>query len=260
MATLILTSSVGSGKSQKGIPHNKPEDVIKIRNRLVELGYVWISGITLGTEAEFIRVIRLFQSIIKGSGKLDKGDGRIDLGGETHRWLAAKNAPGWVKLFGQTGYGWRSTADFKVDNGGYTTTWMEERIRWAGFEYMTKAFLGGISDAPPLWIRECSPAKGGDASGHKSHETGLDVDIRLPLLPPKTNDWDMLGPSTYTDWFHFDAAVAQLKAVKWCMAPKYVFFNDPRCISQKLCTSEPNHGNHYHIRIAPPVRIEGTYT
>src|SRR6266545_2099301 len=103
MAVLILTGSVGEGKSQKGIPHNQASDVAKVRARLVQLGYGWVSSVTLGTEKKFIQTIRLIQSICKGSGKLDKGDGRIDLHGETHRWLAAQNAPGWVKIFGQVG-------------------------------------------------------------------------------------------------------------------------------------------------------------
>ncbi|MGH8607748.1 MAG: hypothetical protein ACREX9_10090 [Gammaproteobacteria bacterium] len=259
MATLILTGSVGSGIAKSGTPHNQPSDVAKVRDRLVQLGYEWVSGFTLGIEAEFIGTIKLFQSICKGSPKANNGDGRIDLHGNTHRWLAAGNAPGWVKIHMQSGIGWKSTHDleFKERMNSHTTTWMEERIRSAGLEYSVSALL--IPNAPPMWIRDCSPAKGGDALGHKSHQTGLDVDMRLPLLPPKTNDWDRLGPSTYTELFYLEAALAQLRAIKARMDAEYVWFNDPRCIKEKLCKEYPNHGNHYHIRIRPPAREEGTY-
>ncbi len=260
MAVLILEGSVGEGKSQKGIPHNLPSDVATVRKRLVQLGYAWVSSITLGTEKIFVQTIRLIQSMCKGSGKLDKGDGRIDLYGETHRWLAAENAPGWANIFGRVGYGWKATTDLRFGeaNGGFTSTWMEERLRWAGFEYMTKAFFS-ISDAPPLWIRDCSPEKGGNARDHVSHETGLDVDIRLPLLPPHTNDYFSLEGKDYSRLFHFEAALIQVKAIRAKMDPKELFFNDPRFIKLGLSTHQKNHGDHYHVRIKPPFRVEGTY-
>lgn len=259
MATLILAGSVGTGGPQNGKPHNDPADVAKVRARLTELGFQWVSGITTGTDKEFIRTIKLFQSIYKGKGQADEGDGRIDLHGTTHRWLAAQNAPGWVKV-GSEGYGWKFTTPLAHgdDNGGYTTTWMVDRIRWAAFEYATTAFFS-VENAPPLWIRDCSPDKGGNAIGHKSHETGLDVDMRLPLLPPYTDKWDRLEGKEYSVKFHYDAALAQLKAIRSMMEPKLVLFNDPRCIKQGLCTHEANHGNHYHIRIKPPTRVEGIY-
>ncbi|MDZ7622445.1 MAG: hypothetical protein U5O69_08875 [Candidatus Competibacteraceae bacterium] len=91
MATLRLSGSVGSGSSKKGNPHNDPKDVEAVRDRLVELGFTWVSGITKGDDKEFTRTITLFQSICKGKGQAKEGDGRIDLEGNTHRWLAATN-------------------------------------------------------------------------------------------------------------------------------------------------------------------------
>jgi hypothetical protein len=261
MAILKLSGSVGSGSAKGGLPHNQPDDVAKVRDRFVELGYAWLSGITTGKEDEFIRTIKLFQSICAGSGKVDKGDGRIDRHGSSHRWLAATNAPGWVELWNKSGIGWQSTPDleFKDKKNSHTTTWMLERIQWAGLEYRARVLLSGVSDAPPLWIRDCSPAKGGNALGHKSHETGLDVDMRLPLLPPNTHLWTRLQGHNYTKMFHYEAALVQLEAIKSQMSAKNVWFNDPRFIKKKLCTDEPNHGNHYHVRIKPPERVDGIY-
>ena len=164
-----------------------------------------------------------------------------------------------MDMTGKQGHGWRVTPDLAFGGlNSFTTTWMAERIGWAGFQYASLAFFK-VDNPPPLWIRDMSRQKGGPTSGHKSHQTGLDVDMRLPLLPPKTGDWDKLGPSTYTKYFHFDAAVCQLEAIKARMDARFVFFNDPRCIAKRLSTHEPNHGNHYHIRIKPPARVDGVY-
>jgi murein endopeptidase len=106
-------------------------------------------------------------------------------------------------------------------------------------------------------VRECSPKIGGNAFGHSSHETGIDMDIRLPLLPPETNKWTQLKAHNYTELFHFEAAVKQLESIRSTMDPRYVFFNDQRFIDMKLCSREDNHSEHYHVRIKPPARIDG---
>jgi hypothetical protein len=268
MATLFLTGSVGSGAAKKGLPHNASADVAAVRDRLVELGYDWVSGTTAGTEKDFIRAIKLFQSICKGSGKLDQGDGRVDLEGNTYRWLAAENAPGWVKIFGQSGIGWQCTNDFVESNGGFTTTWMREALDSAGRAYRTQLVALGLGtagigflmtkDAPPMWVRECSPTRGGNAAGHGSHETGLDVDMRLPLHPPDQNKWTDLGNNGFKNKkFNRLAGEFQLKAIKAAMNPQLVLFNDPDFIRARLCTRHANHDQHFHIRIKPPVRKEG---
>lgn len=260
MATLRLSGSVGSGSSKKGNPHNDPKDVEAVRDRLVELGFTWVSGVTKGDDKEFIRTITLFQSICKGKGQAKEGDGRIDLEGNTHRWLAATNAPKWVKIFAKTGIGWHNTADFHETNGGYCTDWLYDRIMDAGLTYRLGSIISFKADFPPLWIRECSPEKGGDAKGHKSHETGLDVDMRLPLLPPDTQNWTFLGSKGYEDKRYYrDAAEAQLRAIKAKMDAPVRLFNDPAMIKKGLCTHWNNHQHHYHIRIKPPTRIDGVY-
>jgi hypothetical protein len=271
MATLLLSGSVGTGSAKKGLPHNAAADVTAIRDRLVELGYDWISAITSGTDKDFIRTIKLFQSICAGHPQFDAGDGRIDVEGGTHRWLAAENAPGWVKIAGKSGVGWQNTNDFDVDNGGFTTTWMRDAISAAGVAYQLQLItlrlpLTGFGmllakDAPPMWVRECSPKKGGHAKGHGSHQTGLDVDMRLPLLSPDHLKWTDLGNNGFKDKrFNRIAAELQLTAIKAAMKPKLVLFNDPEFIRKRLCTKHVNHDQHYHIRISPPERKDGAYS
>ena len=251
MATLILSGSVGADAK------NDPADVAKVKARLLELGYTRVEHCKTGRERDFTLVIRLIQSMVKGSGKIDKGDGKISLHGETHRWLAAQNAPAWVRVHGGSGLGWQSTMDYAESNGGYATSWLLDRLKLTGMAYRAAALVT-VKNAPPLWVRECSPKlAGNDPSGHKSHETGLDVDIRLPLLPPHTNDWFQLRAHNYTKLFHFDAAKLQCQIMKKLMDSKYIFFNDPRFTKERLTSHEANHSEHYHVRINPPARIDG---
>ncbi len=257
MAILRLSGSVGNGSSKNRIPHNDPADIIKVRDRFVELGYVWVRGVTTGKDKKLIKAIKLLQCIIKGHSKVDTGDGRIDLRGQTHRWMAAQNAPGWVSMIGKSGIGWR-IAHFDHGNS-WTTTWMHERISKAGMWYFGKALVARISDAPPMWIRDCSPAEGGRAGGHKSHQTGIDVDMRLPLLPPDTNKYDQLRGRDYDRRFYRAAALIQVESIKNCMNTKCIFFNDKEFRRKGLSTRQANHSEHYHIRIKPPGRIEGVY-
>lgn len=287
MTILKLTGSVGKGSSKRGIPHNVPEDVKKVRDRFILLGFSpeskskWLTKVTKGDERNFIKLIRVFQSATKGSGQANKGDGRIDLKGDTHRWLAAENAPGWVRIYGGSGLGWACmTPENQKENGGYGTSWLLKAINTAGFDYALNNCKFGTRTTPipiispllnigipsvgliypPMWVHECSTMEGGDAKGHKSHETGIDVDMRLPLLSPHQGEWTNLGHKGYED-SRFDevASEEQLKSIKKSMNAKYVFFNDPAFIRQGLCRHTKGHNQHYHIRIKPPRRVEGVY-
>lgn len=257
MAILRLSGSVGSGSAKKSIPHNELADVVKVRNRFIELGYHWVSGITNGKNKEFVRLIKFFQTITKGHSKFDSGDGRIDLHGTTHKWLAALNAPGWVHMEGKSGIGWQ-VAKFSHNNA-WTTTWMFYRLHLAGLLYKGLVLAYGVDDAPPMWVRDCSREKGGKTTGHKSHQTGLDMDMRLPLNPPDTNKFDQLKGHDYDKRFHRAAALLQVQAIKQVMYTKYIFFNDPEFIKKGLSTKQKNHSEHYHIRIRPPIKIDGVY-
>ena len=50
---------------------------------------------------------------------------------------------------------------------------MLEKIILAGLLYRGKAVAAGISDAPPMWVRDCSPAEGGKAGGQNAPKQEL---------------------------------------------------------------------------------------
>jgi hypothetical protein len=89
---LNLTGSVGTGGK------NQAAEVIAVKKRLVQLGFNWLGDPnSASANTGFIYAIRLFQSIVAGKSNLS-GDGRIDVGGLTHRWLQASNAPQWLTM------------------------------------------------------------------------------------------------------------------------------------------------------------------
>jgi hypothetical protein len=258
MATLKLTGSVGTGRPAKGLPHNTPADIIRVRDRFVELGFDWVKE-KVKVDRDFTNLIKLFQSIFKGNVRVSGGDGRIDRHGNTHRWLAAANAPGWVNMHRKRGFGWEVV---QVDhNNSYATTWMEERLARAGMQYYFMSFL---PDSAPMWVRDFSRMKGGKTAGHGTHQTGLNVDMRLPIKHRLDYDHDLAlsrgeNDKRYDDLFDVDAARSQLKSIKAQMNVRNILFNDEALRKEKLCISHPNHGGHYHITIRPPNRIDGIY-
>ena len=250
--------SVGTGKSTKNLPHNSPADVIAVRDRFVDLGFDWLQDKTK-CDTEFTNAVKLFQSICKGNVKVTGGDGRIDLHGSTHRWLAATNAPGWVDMTRKKGLGWECV---QVEhNNSFATTWMEERLGRAGMQYHLMSLAPRTA---PMWVRDFSKRKGGQTNGHGTHQTGLNVDMRLPIKGKLTyNHSHALSKGEndreYDTLFDVDAARSQLKAINAQMNVRNILFNDKSLIKERLCIQYANHGGHYHVTILPPARIDGVY-
>lgn len=274
MAKVIISASVGKNGD------NDMSDVKVIRKRFRELGFHWVSKKGIGNSPDLIRAIELFQLIFKGIAKYEKKvsgvDGLVSKNGNTHKWLAAINAPGWTKIFGEKGVGWTTTVDnlrksggspYIESNGGYGTTWLLNTIKGAGRAYSKTWKI----TYPLMWVRDCSPLKGGLAKGHASHQTGIDVDFRLPLkadpiLKIADPTWDYLKTRSQRQKRLFREAVdAQLKALASQPLVKYIFYEDDtaRPGEKKMHTKwrkvrvESNHEHHFHVRIKPPIRIEG---
>lgn len=276
MARIVLGGSVGKGCN------NAPADVAVVRQRLRTLGFHWVTDTGAGDQDDLVQTIKLFQAICKGQTQLTEGggvDGKITRGGFTHQWLAAENAPGWVKIYSRNGTGWCTTAHryvidksgtpYTESNGGYGTTWILDVIEKAGLAYSSS----WQPDYPLMMVRDCAKTKGGDAKPvHSSHQTGLDIDLRLPLKPvaglPNAL-WTYLGTKAQrVAHLYREAVEAQLKALVTQPLVKEIFYEDDTAspgqtkLHEKWSKvkPEPNHANHIHVRIKPPLMVSGQIT
>ena len=197
MAGLQIQDSVGRGG------RNRDDDVQAVRDRFVALGFDWIKGVQSGTDARLIRVIQLFQSICAGEAELKsvgRHPGRIVPGDGTHLWLSARNAPRWVEInwepWDSKHLGWEGTPEQAPHhvrkNAKFGTSWLLNAIDDAGYSYSIHCTLHAHDDCPPMWVRDCSPERGGRATDHGTHQTGLNVDLHFPFGRPTT----MPGPSS----------------------------------------------------------------
>jgi hypothetical protein len=247
MATLQLTASVGNGGK------NESADVSRVIARFVELGFDWLSG---GSSlSQLTRAIRLFQGIKDGDSSIGGNDGRIDVGGGTHRWLEAANAPRWMKVVppSQHGEGWRKLIT-AGDDHDYGTSWLVDTVTSAGRLYLAN-HLTAHPKASLIVVNDVSPHHGGPTNDHAGHETGLMADLQLP----KKNG--SAGGIDYWDSDYDRSAARQMilafRAQKLARGSR-IFFNDPVLESesdeygQPLCSQLSGHNNHIHVEVRPP--------
>ena len=237
---LNLTGSVGVGGSNRG------SEVIAVKKRLFQLGYNWIgdpNSASLGTG--FIHAIRLFQSIVAGQSNLG-GDGRIDVGGFTHRWLQASNAPRWITmpnsdpLINFVNYEKAQTHD----DHDFGASWLREVILQIATEYHNTS-----SSSAPFTINDVSRPEGGNTPDHAGHETGLMCDVNLPRTDGQAGNitWQ-------SDLFDRHATRKLIVAMRKQSLVRAVYLNDPTLIDEDLCGYSSGHDNHIHFEINPPVR------
>lgn len=248
-ATIRLTGSVGAG----GI--NKPDEKIAVKQRLHSLGFTFVgdsSSSALNTG--FIHAIRLFQSVIAGLSTLE-GDGRVDVGGVTHLWLQAANAPRWRTMPDSNSS--VSFVNFEKqqtsDDHDFGTSWLADVILDIAADYHnTHAALKPGSAS--FTINDVSRPQGGNTPDHAGHETGLMCDVNLPRTDGQSGGitW---SSSTYDQ----NATRALIKSIRRQQLVRAVFFNDPTLrgemfMGKALCAFSSGHDNHIHFEINPPVR------
>ncbi|MEO0473041.1 MAG: penicillin-insensitive murein endopeptidase [Bacteroidota bacterium] len=260
---LVEEPSVGIEASVGQNAVNAPKDVQKIQKRLVQLGYSWAYTDPGGLPADaMVDAIFLFQAIVYGQtrkygSKLEAIDGRIDPGKHTEKWLWAKNAPAWRSLK-ERGIGYRYLiANPAWGDDRWATNWLLQFIANAGMEYVqirkdqTQYFA----------VHELSASRGGE-SGHKSHQTGLDVDIRLPKKDGGFGLGHWNNPA-----YDREATKAIILAFLRTGQCSKVWFNDTVLLQDddlqqadkdQVFTSLANHDNHIHIRVKLPQRVAQT--
>lgn len=248
-AIIRLTGSIGVG----GI--NKPNEKVAVKQRLHSLGFTFVgdpSSSALNTG--FIYAIRLFQSVIAGRSTL-AGDGRVDVGGVTHLWLQAANAPRWLTMPDSNSS--TSFVNFEKqqtsDDHDFGTSWMADVILAIATDYHnTHAVLNPGSAS--FTINDVSRPQGGDTPDHAGHETGLMCDVNLPR-----SDGQAGGITWSSSIYDQNATRALIKSIRRQQLVRAVFFNDPTLRSETfmgkaLCAFSSGHDNHIHFEINPPVR------
>lgn len=241
---LNLSASVGVA----GL--NREEDIKAVKQRLKQLGYTWVGDPATGTrERGLDDAIRLFQSIINGQSIVD-GDGRIDVGAMTHRWLQAKNAPGWQPMpASNPSIGFVNfELDQTGDNHDFGTTWLASAILSIARDFHSSYRIANSGTAP-FAINDVSIPHGGNTPDHAGHETGLMCDVLLPRI-----GGDFGGTTWFTPSYDRKAARAMIQAIRRHKLVRAIFFNDPDLTAAGLCSFAHGHDDHIHFEIDPPVR------
>lgn len=235
-----LSASVGAGGT------NHPDDVARVTDRLVALGYTWAAR----DAPSLVRAVKLFQAIKAGRSRVDGVDGRVDPGGDTEAWLRAPNAPRWVRMTESAPGLHNHEAAQKNDHHDYGTDWFDAFIVGAAAHYQA-TYRNPRMVAAPITLNDVSLPEGGDTLAHKGHECGNVGDLRVPKKDGTTGTrWDA------PDFDRF-AARAQLKSLRATPGFKVVYFNDPALVTEGLCKPLASHDDHFHVETVPPVRQPG---
>lgn len=231
---------------------NKPNDVLLIKTRLIELGFDWLTADSQMGPAT-VDAIRLFQAIKNGSDtvKTIKSDGLIDVNGDTKRWLEAANAPRWQRMPAGSkaeGYINDEIADTS-DNHDFGTNWLADTLRDTGATYR-EDFLKTNPNASLFRINDASVPRGGDTPDHAGHESGLNCDVKLPH-----KDGGAGGIKVSNSKYDREAMRAIIKAFRKQKLAELVYLNDTKLINEGLCRPASGHDDHAHFKIFPPIRI-----
>jgi len=248
-----LSASVG----HKGV--NATADVLAVQMRLAQLGMYWVR--LDGDMGEITKnAIRLFQAMKNGDEVVSDAnqDGRVDVNGDTIRWMNAANAPRWglMPTGGQAlGFTNRDILAQPDDRYDWGSSWMGEVISAAGLDYL-KSWINspdGNANSDLLTINDVSLPQGDNNTDHAGHEAGMQADITLP-----SKDNTVGSTIANTANFDRDAMRAMLVALHNTGRIDAAYLNDPTLISEGLCTAHPDHDNHLHIALSPPPREEST--
>src|SRR5262245_56642431 len=241
-----LQSVVGLGAA------NKPEDVVAVKRRLIELGFDWLAP-DEAAGPETVKTIMLFQAIKNGFNRVNdtRNDWRVDPDGETLKWLNAANAPRWQLLpAGKRSEGFINFELTQIsDNHDFGTRWLAETIIGAGAAYRDD-FLAERPNAALIAVNDISLPRGGPTPMHETHQSGMCCDLRLPRKDGQS------GGITVTDQAYDRAAMrAMLRALKKQKLASRILLNDQALVSQGLCVAASGHHNHAHFEIKPPARL-----
>jgi peptidoglycan hydrolase-like protein with peptidoglycan-binding domain len=246
-----IRASVGAGG------RNDPVDVRVVQHRLAALGFYngRIDGIS-GPRLE--RAIRLFDGVVRGLPSFETGPAAaraaatLEPGELVERWLRAANAPRWERI-PASGPGFRNVDNERHD---FAASWLVDAIRAAGARY-EREYRAAHPGALEIQTNDASLRAGGDTPDHESHETGLDLDLRLGRRP---------GVTFRSAEYDREMIWAQIRAFLDTPNVSSVIFNDPEIVRRAdadpryrgrvLTDTTGVHDNHVHVDLAPPPIVE----
>jgi peptidoglycan hydrolase-like protein with peptidoglycan-binding domain len=249
LAAVTLTASVGAG----GV--NRPGDVREVQQRLRDLNFRGSDGALLDVDGIVgpltISCIKLFQAAIdpQGDGDPASKDGRVDVNGETNKWLNATNAPTWVKLVDPDGAGgqfdiYRGTAQPEV----WGTSWAVNMIKEACRESAGTEIITAISTSNGT----------GSSQWHATHRSGMDIDVNIDAAGRVVGSGALtVGEQRVIDdmkAFYAAAAPAFITNI-WVGFSRIVNgFNNQTGTSLAHLDSGNVHDTHFHVDLRPPAR------
>lgn len=238
-----LGAAVGPGKP------NRPDDVRLLQARLKELGFqVGVDG-QFGRQTE--RALQVFRAMLTGAEEIDEEPGRIEPHDLLHHALSMEEPPKWVEM-PRSGPGF---VNEDYDHFGHGSEEAKLLLEEAGAAY-SRDYLSTHPGASRLSLNDVSKKDGGKTRDHETHQTGLDLDFRLPR-----KDGTAGSDVRRTDYDR-DATWAMLQALGQNPRVERILFTDPvlakKAVDEnvpwayKLLDGGPVHKNHVHVDVAPP--------
>lgn len=270
---------------------NTPDDIILVKQRLHDLGFT--HGCTSNPSnpqpmgmgpicgSTFIDIIRLFQATHNGHRNYVIGPssfaagvtGYIIPGDVTEDWLWASNCPTWSQMetipnlgvFNEIHISGVRDKDFEWGTG-FLKTCLRKAARHLFTQWFVPLSFAEKNRRSFAWgIRTTHASRqGGGESFHYGHESGIDVDVRLPRMDGTAGGaWcipsDSAANSNNPPNPNYDRAAARAICEGFSVQGivDEIFFNDPT-INQRASTpvakvtSKNQHHHHIHISMNPP--------
>jgi hypothetical protein len=192
--------------------------------------------------------------MLTGDEEVTEQPGRIAPHDLLHHALTMEHPPQWVAM-PRSGPGF---VNEDTDHFGHGSEEAKLLLEEAGASY-SRDYLATHPGATPLSLNDVSRKEGGKTRDHETHQTGLDLDFRLPR-----KDGTAGSDVRRTDYDR-EATWAMLKSLASNPRVERVLFTDPVLAERAKSNDEPwahklldggaVHKNHIHVDVKPPVVV-----